>query len=136
MERHIENTMHVDKYLHNHDQVIWVNYAGLPEDRYHAIANKICAGKPSAIISFGIEGGEGAGIKFIDALNMIKRLVNIGDEKTLACHSASTTQRQLGNEELKLADVSADPVRISVGIEHCDDIIADIDQALAATKAP
>ena len=136
MERHVENAMYVAKYLHNHDQIIWVNYNGLPEDRYYDRANKVCSGKPSAIISFGIEVGENAGIKFIDALSMIMRLVDIGDAKTLACHPASTTHRQLGLEELKRAGVSPDLVRISVGIEHVDDIIADIDQALAATKVP
>ena len=90
--------------------------------------------KPSSIISFGIKGGEEAGAKFIDALQMIKRLVNIGDAKSLACHPASTTHRQLNEEELKTAGVSSDLVRISVGIENVADIIADIDQALAAAK--
>ena len=94
----------------------------------------MASGKPSSIISFGIKGGEEAGSKFIDALQMIKRLVNIGDAKSLACHPASTTHRQLNEDELKTAGVSADLVRISVGIENVADIIADIDQALAAAK--
>jgi O-acetylhomoserine (thiol)-lyase len=94
----------------------------------------MASGKPSSIISFGIKGGEEAGSKFIDALQLIKRLVNIGDAKSLACHPASTTHRQLNEEELKTAGVSADLVRISVGIENVADIIADIDQALAAAK--
>ena len=135
MERHVENAISIATHLQNHDQILWVNYAGLQQDRYHSLAKKICSGKPSAIISFGIEGGEKSGTKFIDALKMIKRLVNIGDAKTLACHPASTTHRQLCDEELKRAGVTSDLVRISVGIEHVDDIIADIDQALAAAMS-
>jgi O-acetylhomoserine (thiol)-lyase len=112
--------------------VSWVAYAGLPDSPYHALANKITKGKASGILSFGVEGGRDAGAKFIDSLQMIYRLVNIGDAKTLACHPATTTHRQLNDEELKSAGVSPDMVRISVGIEHADDIIADIEQALAA----
>lgn len=131
MERHCENAEKVATWLSNHPKVNWVNYASLENSEYRATAEKITKGKASGILSFGIKGGEEAGGKFIDALNMILRLVNIGDAKSLACHPASTTHRQLNEDELKAAGVSQDLVRISVGIEHIDDIIADIEQALA-----
>ena len=134
MDRHVENAMTVANHLKNNAQISWINYAGLESDKYHDLAQRMASGKPSSIISFGIKGGEEAGSKFIDALQLIKRLVNIGDAKSLACHPASTTHRQLNAEELKTAGVSADLVRISVGIENVADIIADIDQALAAAK--
>jgi O-acetylhomoserine (thiol)-lyase len=134
MDRHVENAMTVANHLKNNAQISWINYAGLESDKYHDLAQRMASGKPSSIISFGIKGGQEAGSKFIDALQMIKRLVNIGDAKSLACHPASTTHRQLNEEELKTAGVSADLVRISVGIENVADIIADIDQALAAAK--
>jgi O-acetylhomoserine (thiol)-lyase len=131
MERHCQNTQQVAEYLKAHPKVNWVAYAGLPDSPYHALSHKITSGKASGILSFGIKGGKEAGTKFIDALGMILRLVNIGDAKSLACHPASTTHRQLNEEELARAGVSADLVRLSVGIEHIDDIIADIEQALA-----
>ncbi|MDA7744996.1 aminotransferase class I/II-fold pyridoxal phosphate-dependent enzyme [bacterium] len=134
MDRHVENAMTVANHLKNNAQISWINYAGLESDKYHDLAQRMASGKPSSIISFGIKGGEEAGSKFIDALQLIKRLVNIGDAKSLACHPASTTHRQLNEEELKTAGVSADLVRISVGIENVADIISDIDQALAAAK--
>jgi O-acetylhomoserine (thiol)-lyase len=134
MDRHVENAMTVANHLKNNAQISWINYAGLESDKYHDLAQRMASGKPSSIISFGIKGGEEAGSKFIDALQLIKRLVNIGDAKSLACHPASTTHRQLNEEELKTAGVSADLVRISVGIENVADIIADIDQALSAAK--
>lgn len=130
MERHCENAQKVAEYLEAHDKVEWVNYAGLSSSPYYALANKISGGKASGILSFGIKGGQEAGARFIDALEMILRLVNIGDAKSLACHPASTTHRQLNDDELKAAGVSRDLVRISVGIEHIDDILADIEQAL------
>jgi O-acetylhomoserine (thiol)-lyase len=130
IERHCENAQKVAEYLKAHPKVRWVNYAGLPDSPFHATAQKICKGKASGILSFGIEGGKEAGGRFIDALQMILRLVNIGDAKSLACHPASTTHRQLSPEELAKAGVSEDLVRISVGIEHVDDIIADIAQAI------
>ena len=130
MERHCENAQKVAEFLTGHDKINWVNFAGLPDDKYHALAKQYMQGKPSAILSFGINGGAEAGARFIDALQMIKRLVNIGDAKSLACHPATTTHRQLNEEELKKAGVPADMVRISVGIEHIDDILADITQAL------
>ena len=131
MERHCENAEALAAYLKKHPKVSWVNYAALPDSKYNAVARKIAKGKASGIISFGIKGGAEAGGKFIDALQMILRLVNIGDAKSLACHPASTTHRQLSPEELAKAGVSEDLVRISVGIEHIDDIIADVEQALA-----
>jgi O-acetylhomoserine (thiol)-lyase len=134
MDRHVENALAVANYLKGHDAVSWANYAGLPDDKYHHLAQRMCAGKASSIVSFGIKGGETAGAKFIDALGMIKRLVNIGDAKSLACHPASTTHRQLNEEELAHAGVSSDLVRLSVGIEHIDDILADIEQAINAAS--
>ncbi|MFT0213436.1 bifunctional O-acetylhomoserine aminocarboxypropyltransferase/cysteine synthase [Pseudomonas sp. F1_0610] len=134
MERHCENAQKVAQFLENHAQVAWVQYAGLENHPEHALAVKYFAGKPSAILCFGIKGGQQAGAKFIDALKMIYRLVNIGDAKSLACHPASTTHRQLNEEELKKAGVSSDLIRLSIGIEHIDDIIADLEQALAAAK--
>jgi len=134
IKQHCENALTLAKYLENHDRVEWVNYAALPNDKYNSLCKKITDGKASGIISFGIKGGIKAGTKFIDALQMILRLVNIGDAKSLACHPASTTHRQLSPEELALAGVSEDMVRISVGIEHIDDIISDVEQALEASK--
>jgi len=134
IKQHCENGLTLAKYLENHDCVEWVNYAALPNDKYNSLCKKITNGKASGIISFGIKGGIKAGTKFIDALQMILRLVNIGDAKSLACHPASTTHRQLSPEELALAGVSEDMIRISVGIEHIDDIISDVEQALEASK--
>ena len=130
MERHCENALAVANYLQQHPKVEWVNYAALADSPHKANCEKITGGKASGILSFGITGGAEAGARFIDALEMILRLVNIGDAKSLACHPASTTHRQLSPEELATAGVSEDLVRISVGIEHIDDIIADITQAL------
>ena len=131
MERHCANAEALAAWLEKHPKITWVNYATLADSPYKATADKICKGKASGIISFGIKGGAEAGARFIDALKMIFRLVNIGDAKSLACHPASTTHRQLGPQELKAAGVSEDMVRISVGIEHIDDIIADVEQALS-----
>jgi O-acetylhomoserine (thiol)-lyase len=132
MERHCENAEKLAVYLRAHDKVEWVNYAALSDSPHKASCEKITGGKASGILSFGIAGGAAAGAQFIDALQMILRLVNIGDTKSLACHPASTTHRQLNEEELAAAGVSADLVRISVGIENIDDIIADVSQALDA----
>lgn len=132
MERHCENAEKLAAYLLAHDKVEWVNYAALDDSPHKAACNKITGGRASGILSFGIAGGAPAGAQFIDALKMILRLVNIGDAKSLACHPASTTHRQLNEVELAAAGVSADLVRISVGIEHIDDIIADVSQALDA----
>lgn len=130
MDRHCYNAEQLAAFLQQHEKVEWVNYAALPESSYHELCNKITGGKASGILSFGINGGIEACTRFIDSLNMILRLVNIGDAKSLACHPASTTHRQLNERELESAGVSADLVRISVGIEHIDDIIADVAQAL------
>ena len=132
IERHCENAQAVAEYLDRHPQVEWVRYAGLPDSEYHETCQKITGGKASGILIFGIKGGAEAGARFIDALQMILRLVNIGDAKSLACHPATTTHRQLGPDELAKAGVSEDMVRLSIGIEHIDDIIADIEQALEA----
>ena len=134
MDRHCENAQKVAEYLQGQEQVEWVNYAGLESDRHKPLADKYMGGKASGILSFGLKGGRDAGAKFIDALEMILRLVNIGDVRTLACHPATTTHRQLNPEEMKKAGVSEELVRLSIGIEHVDDIIADIEQALAKAK--
>ena len=134
MDRICDNALTVAQWLKNHPQVSWVNYAGLPDSPSKPLADKYMGGKASGIVSFGIKGGRDAGAKFIDALQLIVRLVNIGDAKSLACHPASTTHRQLSPEELAKAGVSEDMVRLSIGIEHIDDLMADIDQALAAAK--
>ena len=131
MKKHCKNAKKVAKHLAQHPQVEWVNYAGLHDSPYRDNCKKFCGGKAAGILSFGIKGGSEAGARFIDALEMILRLVNIGDAKSLACHPASTTHRQLNPEELASAGVSDDMVRLSIGIEHIDDILADIDQALA-----
>jgi O-acetylhomoserine (thiol)-lyase len=134
MDRICENALAVAKTLHAHPQVSWVNYAGLPEHKDHALVKKYMGGKASGIVSFGIKGGREAGAKFIDALKLVVRLVNIGDAKSLACHPATTTHRQLSPVELAKAGVSEDLVRLSIGIEHIDDLMEDIEQALAAAK--
>ena len=134
MERHSENALQVAEFLHQHPQVAWVKYAGLTDHPEHELARKYCDGKPAAILSFGIQGGFEAGARFIDALKLVLRLVNIGDAKSLACHPASTTHRQLDDEELARAGVSRDMVRLSIGIEHIDDILADLSQALDASR--
>ncbi|MBI6953589.1 bifunctional O-acetylhomoserine aminocarboxypropyltransferase/cysteine synthase [Pseudomonas sp. CCOS 191] len=134
MERHTENAFKVARYLQEHDQVAWVKYAGLPDHPEHQLAQRYTSGKPASILSFGIKGGQAAGARFIDALQLVVRLVNIGDAKSLACHPASTTHRQLNDEELEKAGVPRDMVRLSIGIEHSDDIIADLAQALEASR--
>lgn len=132
MDRICENTLSIANYLSEHNKVEWVNYAGLPDHKDHELVKRYMGGRASGILSFGVKGGLAAGARFQDALGLIVRLVNIGDAKSLACHPASTTHRQLSAEELKTAGVSEDMVRLSIGIEHIDDLIADLDQALAA----
>lgn len=134
MERHTENALAVAKHLEAHDSVAWVSYAGLESSKYYDLAQKYTNGRPSALMTFGIKGGFDAGVKFYDALKIFKRLVNIGDAKSLAAHPASTTHRQLTDAELESAGVTPDMIRICVGIEHIDDIIADLDQALEASQ--
>jgi len=131
MERHCDNALAVAHYLQQHPKVEWVKFAGLEGDSFHQLAKKYFDGKPSSLMSFGIKGGYDSGVTFYDALKMIKRLVNIGDAKSLACHPASTTHRQMTAEEQATAGVTPEMLRLSIGIEHIDDIIADLDQALA-----
>jgi len=134
MDRICDNTLAAAQYLKNHPKVSWVRYAGLPDHEDHAVVKKYMGGRASGILSFGIKGNDAkaAGARFIDALKLIVRLVNIGDAKSLACHPATTTHRQLSPAELARAGVSEDMVRLSIGIEHIDDIEADLEQALAA----
>lgn len=134
MEKHCENTLAVAQHLQKHPNVSWVEYAGLENNPSKPLVDKYMKGKASGILSFGIKGGKEAGAKFIDALKLIVRLVNIGDAKSLACHPATTTHRQLSPEEMKKAGVSEDMIRLSIGIEHIDDILEDIDQALNAAN--
>ena len=132
MERHCENAQAVAEYLNAHPKVEWVRFAGLKGDPYYDLAQKYVDGKPASLMTFGIKGGFDAGVKFYDALGMIKRLVNIGDAKSLACHPASTTHRQMSEAEQKTAGVTPEMLRLCIGIEHIDDIIADLRQALEA----
>jgi|TARA_B110000261_G_scaffold164526_1_gene214641 O-acetylhomoserine (thiol)-lyase len=135
MERHCDNAIAVAKYLENHAAVSWVRFGGLESSEYNELAKKYCNGKPSSLLTFGIKGGFPNAEKFYDALNLFKRLVNIGDAKSLACHPASTTHRQMSVEEQKAAGVTEDLLRLCVGIEHIDDIIADLEQAFEASKS-
>ncbi len=131
MERICENTAKVAAFLQQHDAVAWVNYAGLPEHKDHALAQKYMQGQASGILSFGLKAGREATRRFYDALEIFLRLVNIGDCKSLASIPAETTHRQLNDEELKSAGVSPEMVRLSIGIEHIDDLLADLEQALS-----
>ncbi|MBK9055203.1 MAG: aminotransferase class I/II-fold pyridoxal phosphate-dependent enzyme [Chloroflexi bacterium] len=131
MERHCDNALAVAHYLSQHPSVAWVNFAALPDSPYYELAQKYTNGRPSALLTFGIKGVCG-GVKFYDALKLFKRLVNIGDAKSLAAHPASTTHRQLNEAELVSAGVTPDTLRLCIGIEHIDDILADLEQALAA----
>ena len=134
MERHTDNALAVAKYLESHAQVDWVSYPGLESSPYYDLAQKYTGGRPSALLTFGIKGGFDAGVKFYDALKIFKRLVNIGDAKSLAAHPASTTHRQLTPEEQLQSGVTPDTIRLCVGIEHIDDIIEDLEQAMAAAR--
>ncbi|MDV6341821.1 aminotransferase class I/II-fold pyridoxal phosphate-dependent enzyme [Nitrosomonas sp. Is24] len=134
MERHTENALKVAQHLEQHPAVAWVKYAGLPSSEYYQLAQKYMQGRPSALMTFGIKGGFEAGVKFYDALKLFKRLVNIGDAKSLAAHPASTTHRQLTGPELAAAGVTQDMIRLCIGIENIDDILADLEQALAASR--
>lgn len=132
MERHCENAMKVANFLKTHPKVAWVSFGGLSDSPYYALAQKYCSGVPASLLTFGVAGGFAAGERFYDALKLFKRLVNIGDAKSLACHPASTTHRQMSAEEQAQAGVKAEMIRLCVGIEHIDDILADLDQALNA----
>lgn len=131
MDRINANTLAVAQYLQQHARVQWVNYAALPDHPEHALARKYLRGHGSGVLTFGLPGGREAGARFLDALQLFTRLVNIGDAKSLATHPASTTHRQLSPEELDKAGVGIDTVRLSLGIEHIDDLLADLEQALA-----
>ena len=135
MERHVDNALAVANFLQQHERVAWVKYAALPDSPYYELAQKYTNGRPSALLSFGVHGGFEAGERLYDALKVFKRLVNIGDVRSLAAHPASTTHRQLAERELGLAGVTSDMIRLSVGIEHIDDLIADLEQALRASAS-
>jgi O-acetylhomoserine (thiol)-lyase len=135
MERHVENGRRVAEHLRAHPMVDWVSYAGFEDSPYHPMARKYLKGQGSSLLTFGVVGGLEGGKRFYDALGLVKRLVNIGDAKSLACHPASTTHRQMPPEALAKAGVRPESIRLSVGIEHIDDILADLDQALAAAGA-
>ena len=132
VDRITENAMKIAQYLKGHKKVDWVSYAGLSDHPDHALVKKYLSGKAPGLFTFGVKGGREAGARFQDALNLFTRLVNIGDSKSLATHPASTTHRQLNPEELARAGVKEDTVRLSIGIEHIDDLIADLEQALEA----
>jgi O-acetylhomoserine (thiol)-lyase len=132
VERHVENGRRVAEFLRDDRRVDWVNYVGFPDNRYYPLAQKYLGGRACSLMTFGIRGGFEAGTKFYDALRLIRRLVNIGDAKSLACHPASTTHRQMSAEEQRSAGVTPEMIRLSIGIEHADDIIEDLDQALDA----
>ncbi len=132
VDRITENAMKIAQFLKSHKKVDWVSYAGLPEHPDHALVKKYLSGKAPGLFTFGVKGGREAGARFQDELKLFTRLVNIGDSKSLATHPASTTHRQLNPEELARAGVKEETVRLSIGIEHIDDLIADLEQALAA----
>ena len=133
MDRICENSVKIAEFLESHPKVAWVNYAGLKSHKDFALVEKYCSGKASGILNFGLTGGKTAGAKFQDSLALFTRLVNIGDCKSLACHPASTTHRQLSPNELDLAGVTDDMVRLSIGIENLEDLLEDLDQALSQT---
>jgi O-acetylhomoserine (thiol)-lyase len=135
VERHVENARKAAEFLRQDRRVEWVNYTGFADNPYHALAQKYLGGRACSLLTFGIRGGLDAGKKFYDALRLFKRLVNMGDAKSLACHPASTTHRQMSRDEQLKAGVRPEMIRLSIGIEHIDDIIADLDQALAAADA-
>jgi len=136
VERHVENARRVAEFLRHDRRVEWVNYAGFADNPYHGLARKYLGGRACSLLTFGIAGGIDAGKRFYDALKLFKRLVNMGDAKSLACHPASTTHRQMSASDQDKAGVRPETIRLSVGIEHIDDILADLDQALAAAHAP
>jgi len=136
VERHVDNARRVAEFLREDPRVAWINYTGFPDNPYHGLAQKYFGGRACSLMTFGIVGGLDVGKDFYDALKLFKRLVNLGDAKSLACHPASTTHRQMSAEEQAKAGVTPDLIRLSIGIEHVDDIIADLDQALTVAQAP
>lgn len=135
VERHVQNARGVAEFLRKDSRVDWVNYAGFPESPHHALAQQYLSGRACSLITFGVKGGLESAKRLYDALKLIKRLVNLGDAKSLACHPASTTHRQMSAEEQRKAGVTPEMIRLSVGIEHIDDIVADLDQALDAMES-
>ena len=135
IDRHVENGWRVAEFLRKHPRVEWVNYAGFPDNPFHGLARKYLGGRACSLLTFGVKGGLEGGKKFYDALTLIKRLVNLGDAKSLACHPASTTHRQMSEDEQRRAGVRPETIRLSVGIEHIDDILGDLDQALRAMES-
>jgi O-acetylhomoserine (thiol)-lyase len=131
IDRHVENARRTAQFLRADPRVEWVNYAGFADNPYHALAQKYLGGRACSLMTFGIRGGFEAGTRFYDALQLFRRLVNLGDAKSLACHPASTTHRQMSPAEQRQAGVTPEMIRLSIGIEHVDDIMADLDQALA-----
>jgi len=136
VERHVENAKRVAEFLRRDPRVDWVNYAGFADSPYHALAQKYLGGRACSLLTFGVKGGFEVGTRFYDALKLVKRLVNMGDAKSLACHPASTTHRQMSAEDQRKAGVRPEMIRLSIGIEHVDDIVEDLDQALAAAQSP
>jgi len=135
VDRHVENGGRVAQFLRKHPRVEWVNYAGFPDNPFHALTRKYLGGRACSLLTFGVKGGLEGGKKFYDALTLIKRLVNLGDAKSLACHPASTTHRQMSEDEQRRAGVRPETIRLSVGIEHIEDILGDLDQALTAMES-
>ena len=132
VDRHVENALKVAEYLRRDPRVAWVNYAGFTDNPYHALVRRYLGGRACSLLTFGVEGGFSAGVRFYDALKLVKRVVNLGDSKSLACHPASTTHRQMPPDVQRKAGVTPDAIRLSIGVEHVDDIIADLDCALRA----
>src|SRR5204862_565267 len=130
VERHVENARRVAEFLRADARVAWVNYAGFPDSPYHALAQRYLGGRACSLFTFGIKGGFEASKKFYDALGLVKRLVNMGDAKSLACHPASTTHRQMSAEEQRKAGVRPEMIRLRIGIETVDELIAKLAQAL------
>jgi O-acetylhomoserine (thiol)-lyase len=135
VERHVENARRVAEFLRDDPRVEWINYTGFADNPYHALARKYLGGRPCSLLTFGVTGGLAAAKDFYDALRLFKRLVNMGDAKSLACHPASTTHRQMSADEQSKAGVKPEMIRLSIGIEHIDDIIGDLDQALTASQS-
>ena len=134
VERHVANARRVAEALRRDPRISWVTYAGFPDSPYYPLVQKYLGGNACSLLTFGVHGGAQAGMRFYDALGLVKRLVNLGDAKSVACHPASTTHRQMTPAQQLKAGITPEAIRLSVGIEHIDDILADIDQALAAAQ--
>lgn len=136
IERHVENGRRIAEFLNDDPRVAWVNYSGFPDNPNYALAQKYLSGRSPSLLTFGTQGGYEGGVRFYNALNLVKRVVNLGDSKSLACHPASTTHRQMSPEQQRIAGITPETIRMSIGIEHADDIIADLDQALESAVEP